>query len=248
MSKQDKKYLTSQNSKDFIVRQEFQKALTKEQFIEDFLNGTEILVEEIQEGQVIQSLKISDLVLPEVRGLWKVNLEKEIAGVSTKNYFKTPEIALLILTEESEDNYHLHIVLIELKSSLKDDKLKKSSNPKTKPKYEPSTLTTCEEKFKNAVNRLYLLLSLNDIKNHKIFQHYKSISIEFKGLIFYKNNKVKKDDDTELYQILTKILSQTKISQNDRTFIFPSILDAQEKMIIDFRTQEKITLQALINI
>jgi len=95
-------------------------------------------------------------------------------------------MALLLLIEENEGDYHLQAILIELKSSLKDVKLKNPSNPKEKSKYEPSTLTTCQEKFKNAVNRLYLFLSLNEVKNHKFYKNFKSISIGFKGLIFTK--------------------------------------------------------------
>lgn len=242
MNNNGKKYLISQNKNAFIIRKELQKALTNLKFIEDIFGDSELFVKEVNHDtkEVIQTIKITNLDLDEVCGLWRVNLETEIAGISTKDYFKTPEIALLVLIKENEDNYHLDIILIELKSSLQDAKLKKSSNLKSKPKFQVSTLTDCEEKFENATNRLYLLLSLNEVRNHTTYQN-KSISIDFKGVVFYKKSKIKKDDNTQLYQIFTG-------NSLDKKFMFKSILDSNEKIKIKFENRPEITLEELLKI
>ena len=86
-----KKYLlyTGTDKVSFIIRKEFQKFLTKSEFIEDIHGDEEAIIEEKDDNdELIQAVKV-DLTLNEnIKAVWRVNLEQEIEGISTKNILK----------------------------------------------------------------------------------------------------------------------------------------------------------------
>ena len=168
MSKKDrnKKFLVfNEESKKepFLVRKEFQKALAKEQIIEEIPLNEQIEVEETKaKKSKLKKVCIENLDYSEPKSkvikIWRVNLEKESAGISTKG--KTTEIALLILQKYPESsNYRLNVILIELKESIQP----KETSKKTR----DSTLEEIEQKIRDSLNRIYMLLTLNNHKNQK---------------------------------------------------------------------------------
>jgi hypothetical protein len=247
-------YLINQNSKELPLRNLFQRELDKLGFIENLLGDDKV---EILEEQTGQKIIISGLNDEQVKGVWKVNLEMEIAGISSKNTSKTPEAALLVLTKRENDaNYILHIFLVELKSSLQDSKIEKSKplgyiecdkcgNKIVKKtdnnisERKPSTLEDCERKLKAGMNRLYMLLSLNEYKNDNNFNNT-TIMIKFKGIIAYKKNQTTKDDNTELYQILQGNISNQLLTCK-------TIFTDKDKIKIYFSNHETIDLSQLLN-
>lgn len=116
-----------------------------------------------------------------IERIWKIDLEKELAGISTSS--KKTECAILIL-KKYESSYQLNILLIELKSSLKDQELK-----------------NIEEKFSCSMTRLYMLLVLNNHLNSIRGYDEATIYIDFQGILFYKDGRFT-DDDSQLYNIL----------------------------------------------
>lgn len=125
MSKKRNKFLiiNEENVKDhFLVRNEFHKALAKERLIEEIsLDNEFIEIEERNKTAKLKQVKITKLDYTnekfKVEKIWRVNLEKQIPGISTTG--KTTEVALLVLQKHLESNsYRLNIILIELKSSL----------------------------------------------------------------------------------------------------------------------------------
>jgi len=88
----------------------------------------------------------------EITKIWRVNLEElnkashdSISGKEDS----TTEIALIILTQPSQKNYHqMNIYLIELKTSLNCKRIE-----------------NIVRKLKSSMNRIYLLLTLNDHEN-----------------------------------------------------------------------------------
>jgi hypothetical protein len=96
--------------------------------------------------------------------IWRINLEKEIKGISTAN--KTGEIALAILKDK-----YLNVYIIELKSTIKD-----------------KTLKEIQGKIEDSISRFYFLLSLNSDKDH---ERFKNLKIRFIALIFSQPPKDK---------------------------------------------------------
>lgn len=171
-----------------FLRKELHKALAKEQFIEEIpIVKNEII--EIKENNSKAKLKkvfINELNYrddkSQVSRIWKINLEKDISGISTSS--KTPECAILVL-QKYENSYRLNILLIELKSFLDNKKL-----------------TEIEEKFACGMSRLYLLLVLNNHLNPVKGYNEDEIYIQFKGVLFYQNSKFNDDDNSQLLRIL----------------------------------------------
>lgn len=229
MSKRNKnKYLVhNDDSKDeIIIREALQEQLKAKGFFKEIMKHDTIIIEEANQNASVHKFIVSNLDLPEVKEIWQVNLEQEIEGVSTKNYFKTPETALLILTKKEEQKYHnLLVILVEMKSSLQNN-----------------TLQACEEKFMNAINRLYLFLSLHEMQDN---YEGETIQVKFKALIVYGKNRIKEikeeKDQFQLYQILKK-------ESINNVLVVTSLLSRREKIKIKFHDSSKITLQELINI
>ncbi|MDY7048705.1 MAG: hypothetical protein RPG89_08820, partial [Microcystis panniformis WG22] len=183
--------MSKSNSKKeiFSLRQEFHQALEKEGFIQE-ISPTQDEYIEIQETKqtdlkkvVINQLQFSSKndknISTEVDKIWVINLEKELPSIYTSG--KKSEKAILILQRKVDDagkilNYHLQICLIELKASLhpKNDK--------------ESTLKQIAGKFQSGMNRIYMLLTLNNHANPQKNYQNAQIFVQFRGIIFYNRN------------------------------------------------------------
>ncbi|MGC1247620.1 MAG: hypothetical protein WA865_15500, partial [Spirulinaceae cyanobacterium] len=111
-------------------------------------------------------------------------------------------------------------VLIELKSSLQPAKEKKG-------KLKNGSLTQIENKFKCAINRIYLLLTLNNHGNLNKGYESANIHLDFRGIIAYNRNKIQGDDGSELCQILNKAKKHPLLSCS-------TILSPKDKIEVGF--------------
>jgi hypothetical protein len=233
--------INNQNAKELPLKNLFQKELDKLGFIEDLLGNEEV---EILEEKTGQKIVISGLNNEQVKGVWKVNLEMEIAGISSKNTSKTVECALLLLTHKKEHIiYNLHVILIELKQSLTDTEIENGLLTK------PSRLQDCEGyykgnkehigKFPASINRIYMLLSLNEHKNDKNYNQL-TIQINFSGIIAYKNNIMTKEDGTQLYRFL-------KEAKQGELLTCKTILTDKDKIKTYFFNKETIDISKLLS-
>ena len=242
----DKKFLVFNEDSEkepFLIRKEFQKALAKEQIIEEIPLNEQIEVEETKAKKsklkkvCIENLDYSDSKSKVIK-IWRVNLEKEYYGISTIG--KTTEIALLVLQYFLKGSYRLNIILIELKESLQP----KETNPKTR----YSTLQDIKEKIKHSMNRMYMLLTLNNHENLEKGYQNNTLYIQFKAAIFYNRNEIKNQEDandaTDLYEILNKpninklIGCSTILSDPDKISVefFPKQpSDAEDNRIISLK-------------
>ncbi len=240
----EKKFLVFNEDSEkepFLIRKEFQKALAKEQIIEEIPLNEQIEVEETKAKKsklkkvCIENLDYSDEKSKVIK-IWRVNLEKEYYGISTVG--KTTEIALLVLQQYFENsNYRLSIILIELKESLQP----KETSKKTR----DSTLEEIEQKIRDSMNRMYMLLTLNNHSNSKKGYQNSTISIAFKAAIFYNRDEMKnKDDGTESYKILNNLKTNklvtcsTILRQQDKSkiYFFPKQpRDLEENRIISLK-------------
>ncbi len=227
MSKKRNKFLiiNEENVKDaFLVRNEFHSALAKEKLVEEiFVVDNEFIEikEERKKTPTLKLVKITELSYVDqkskVEKIWRVNLEKQIPGISTIG--KTTEVALLVLQKYLEsDTYTLNIILIELKSSLQSKKTKSG-------KILSSSLEEIQEKFRDTMNRMYMLLTLNNHSNQNRSYSHASINIDFKGAIFFHRNEIKESDiENQNEQIFDDIFkgkkslltSSTILSDNDK--------------------------------
>lgn len=183
-----------------------------------------------------------------IERIWRINLEQSVGGFTTGE--KTTEIALLIL-KKKEAEYKLYVIFIELKSTLKikeapkpkrDKKrsnsklssknsranLQSNSQKETPPK--AGELRSIADKFKGSMNRMYMLLTLNNHKNSDMGFQNDKISIDFKGLVFYNTklideSKLENKRDRQMYRILKK---------EERLLSCDTILDAKDKITIAF--------------
>lgn len=222
----DKKFLVFNEDSDkepFLVRKKFQKALAKAQIIEEIPLNEQIEVIETKSNKAkLKRVCIQDLdsdAKSKVIKVWRVNLEKEYYGISTKG--KTTEIALLVLQQYSPSNYRLNIILIELKESLQPQKIRKNKSTS-------SSLQEIEEKIRDSMNRMYMLLTLNNHENLEKGYQNSTISSDFKAAIFYNRDEMKnKDDGTESYKILNKL-------KTDKLITCSTILRDRDKIKINF--------------
>lgn len=196
-----KKYLIN-NSKpgEFILKNQFHKALAAQGFIEEItpLPNSAIVV---AEAKTQQNLTITHLNTNSVSAIWRINLEMEITGISSKNTAKTPEVAILVL-QNLGSTYCLNVFLIELKQTLKNSEM---VNGKRK----AGTLEICKEKLVGGMNRVYMLLSLLNHQNPQQRFDHATILVKFQGLIFYEKNQIANPPNNQptppnndLYQLL----------------------------------------------
>ncbi|MDB9315648.1 hypothetical protein PN462_21220 [Spirulina sp. CS-785/01] len=200
----------------FFIRQEFQKALQKEGLIEEIDLQDDIEIQETGKNATLKKLEITNLNFRDsksaVEKIWRINLEQEIPGISTKG--NTTEVALAVLQRFYLGSYSLNIILIELKSSLQKPKNKK-----------PSTLVDIHNKFKDTMNRMYMLLTLNNHYNPQKQYNEQTIYVKIKGAVVYNKNNISNDDGSELYSVL----------QNSKKLIScSSILDDKDKIEVKF--------------
>ncbi|MBS9386675.1 MAG: hypothetical protein HEQ24_21640 [Dolichospermum sp. BR01] len=243
MSKSNKYFLNNpKNRSVHSLRDELHKALAKEEFIIE-ISATEYEIIEIIENSSaakvkkvsIQELNYSD-EKSKVEKIWKIDLEKDIPGISTSS--RTPECAILVL-QKYKDSYRLNIILIELKSTIDNKELQKIG-----------------EKFQCAMSRIYMLLVLNNHLNSIQGYNESEIYIDFKGILFYqrfsdKSKFIEKYND-KLYLQMYSIL-QTP----DKSGILTceTILRPQDKIDIkcfcqqdnDVEEEIRINLQALLS-
>jgi len=234
--------MSKSNSKKeiFSLRQEFHQALEKSGFIEEICLSQDAYIE-IQETNksdlkkvVINHLKLSfkndKNISTEVDKIWVINLEKELPGISASG--KTPEKAILVLQRKVDDagkilNYHLQICLVKLKASLQAKKDKES------------TLKQLAGKFQSGMNRIYMLLTLNNYANPQKNYQDTEIFVQFRGIIFYNRNEIKDSDiakendrDYNLSEsTLYKILSQSTESD---LLTLETLLEERDKIVVRF--------------
>ncbi|NCS08026.1 MAG: hypothetical protein GPJ07_16345 [Microcystis aeruginosa G13-07] len=234
--------MSKSNSKNKIsyLRQKFHQALEEDGFIEEICLSQDACIE-IQETNksdlkkvVINHLQLSSKhdknISTEVDKIWVINLEKELPGISASG--KTPEKAILVLQRKVNDagkilNYHLQICLIELKASLQAKKDKES------------TLKQMAGKFQSGMNRIYMLLTLNNHANPQKNYQDTEIFVHFRGIIFYNRNEIKDSDiakqndrDYNLSEsTLHKILSQSTESD---LLTLETLLEERDKIVVRF--------------
>lgn len=144
------------------IRSRLQTQLDIDHLVEK-IEDREIDIEEHGKNATFKKLTITHLPY-ETSRIWRINLEKEIKGLSTAN--KTGEIALAILKEK-----FLNVYMIELKSTIKDRILKE-----------------IQGKIEDSISRFYFLLSLNSDKDN---DRFKNLKIRFIALIFSQRPKDK---------------------------------------------------------
>jgi hypothetical protein len=222
-------YLDSyKNPGGFFLRDELHKALVKEEFIVE-IPITEDEIIEITESSndaklkkvFIQKLNYSDNK-SKVEKIWKIDLEKDIPGISTRS--GTPECAILVL-QKYESSYRLKILLIELKSSIDDEKLEEIRN-----------------KFSCAMSRIYMLLVLNNHLNLTKGYSEEEIYIDFKGILFYIKNNLKGEYDREFHEIFNHDSSGSLTCE--------TILNKEDKIKVKFfcwQDEKTISLQDLLS-
>ena len=248
--------MSKSNSKKeiFSLRQEFHQALEKSGFIEEICLSQDAYIEILETKKsdlkkvVINHLQLSSKndknISTEVDKIWVINLEKELPGISASG--KTPEKAILVLQRKVDDggkicNYHLQICLIELKASLQAKKDKES------------TLKQLAGKFQSGMNRIYMLLTLNNHANPQKNYQNAQIFVQFRGIIFYNRNDIKDSDIAKENErgynssesTLYKILSQSTESD---LLTLETLLEERDKIVVRFiqnpnQTQDSMTIK-----
>jgi hypothetical protein len=235
MSKNNKFYLNNPKKPSVhSLRDKLHKALAKEEFIVE-IPVTEDEIIEIKEETVpvklknpvklkkvfIHKLNYSD-DKSKVEKIWKIDLQKNLSGISTSG--ATPECAILVL-QKYESSYRLKILLIELKSSIDDEKLEEIRN-----------------KFSCAMSRIYMLLVLNNHLNLTKGYSEEEIYIDFKGILFYIKNNLKGEYDREFHEIFNHDSSGSLTCE--------TILNKEDKIKVKFfcwQDEKTISLQDLLS-
>jgi len=164
------------------IRDELHLFLEKEKIVREIHDDfVEIL--EKNDNASLKSVKITSLYTSKAK-IWRINLEKLTNNSSKNQGFsvtgKTTETALLVLTKRNVD-LTLYICLIELKSSLRPDE-------KHRKKW--SCLDDVAEKFQSSINKICLLLTLNNHDNPLQGYANQNIHVIFKGLLFYNKDNI----------------------------------------------------------
>lgn len=221
-----------------FLREQFQSSLEKIGFIRDILIDEDQILEIVEaRSPGLKKVTITQLSDSQtIDRIWEINLEyknDDYPGLSTGD--STPEKAILILQKRINQNgdisdYHLSIILVELKASLQPRKLKKDKD---------STLQQIYRKFQCAMNRMYMLLSINNHRSPRKPYQDKSIYVKFQGLIFYNRNEIKDGDvpsadnnrydlnESNLYDILTNPTRSETLTVN-------TLLEERDKIKIKF--------------
>lgn len=241
------------NNKDLkFLRFKVQKALAEQGLIEEVdLDDDSIEIIETSRTATLKKVCIRDLDFKNkklsIDTIWKINLERDIPGISTKG--RTAEMALIILQKYETGGYRLNVCLIEMKSSLQPRKIIKNKKD-WKDKVKDNSLIEIGEKIECNMNRMYMLMSLNNhqIPSKKVYSRYSeaNIDIYFKGIIIFGRNELSPDFDvfnsTELSRItddykriLCKRLYEI-LNSHDRAGLVDilTILDEHDKIIIKF--------------
>jgi hypothetical protein len=146
------------------IRAKLQNTLKRQHFVVEITTDTIEIEEPKNFGKkgALEKVIINNFPYNDYQRNWRINLEKEILGLSSSE--NKTEVALALL----QKNY-LNVYLIELKSRIDDKQLEKIIT-----------------KFRDSISRFYFLLSLNDSNDHKPFPE---LNIRFKSIIFYNGNE-----------------------------------------------------------
>ncbi|TAE61473.1 MAG: hypothetical protein EAZ87_02200 [Nostocales cyanobacterium] len=237
-SNKSKYFLNNPHKRDLLnLRYEVHKALSDKELIEEKAVAEDEIIEIEENGQgakfkklCIQGLNYADNK-SKVERIWKINLEKEIGGISTRD--STPECAILVL-QKYDSSYKLNILLIELKSSIDNE-----------------GLANIEKKFSCAMSRVYMLLVLNNHLNPTQGYNEKEIYIDFKGILFYRTfsarKKLEENNDSQLLEIIKNdnksgiLTCETILNKEDKIkikcFCYPDV---------DKETEIRINLKDLL--
>ncbi|MBS9391249.1 MAG: hypothetical protein HEQ30_22300 [Dolichospermum sp. OL01] len=238
-------FLNSPNDPNLpLLRNELHKALAQREFIVEIPVTEDNIIEIKEENSnaklkkvFIKKLNYSGNNDSKVEKIWKVDLEKDIPGISPIG--KTPECAILVL-QKYESSYRLSIILIELKSTIDNKELQKIG-----------------EKFQCAMSRIYMLLVLNNHLNSIQGYNESQIYIDFKGILFYQTfsdrSKFTEKDNDKLYLQMYSIL---QTSDKSGILTCETILKPQDKINIKCFTPQdnhnlepemRINLQSLLS-
>jgi hypothetical protein len=203
------------------IRNELHIFLEKEKIVREIQDDfVEIL--EKNTNASLKSVKITNLYDPIIGDtnsarIWRVDLEEltnsKNQGSKNQRFSitgKTTEIALLVLTKRGV-NLTLYVCLIELKSSLRPDE----KNKKTW-----SCLDDVADKFQSSINKICLLLTLNNYDNPLQGYANQNINVIFKGLLFYNKDNI--DRNSPLLQEPSESLGTNLLA----------ILDSQNRQTI----------------
>ncbi len=206
--------LISENKPYFPLRNAYYKALVEIGLLENVDLSATIKIEEKKEEKAIHTVILTNLhcknECEEVVEIWKFDLEKEKRGYKTIG--KPTECAILVfLKRENEDK--IVVLLPELKSSLQTNK----------------TLEHCEGKFKDTMNRLYLLLlATNDRETTE--SDLKNTKIIFKGIIFYIRDEINEANESD------GALKRIKYDENGKVLAtFATIMNENDKIQVVFQ-------------
>jgi hypothetical protein len=182
------------------IRNELHIFLEKEKIVREIQDDLVEILEENTNAS-LKSVKITNLYAPIMSNtnkakIWCINLEKLINSKNKGFSFtgKTTETALLILIEE-EANLKLYVCLIELKSSLRPDE---KNNKKW------SCLDDVADKFQSSINKICLLLTLNNHDNPLQGYTNQNIHVVFQGVLFYNKDNI--DRNSPIIQELAESL------------------------------------------
>lgn len=182
--------LNNPDNQDYLsLRDELHRAFKNQEFIVEIpvTDDESIKIKENNLDAKLKKLVINQLNYGDnkskVTRIWQIDLEKDLLGITTRA--KTTECAILVL-QEYESSYKLSVILIELKSSIDNQKL-----------------IEIEEKFACTMTRLYMLLILNNHLNPIQGYNEETIYIDFQGILFYNYKHGKfNDKNNQLYSIL----------------------------------------------
>jgi hypothetical protein len=223
MSKQKKRFLTNfSDNNPVLLRNEYANALIQAGLLQKIDLNDSITIRE-EKNATKHTIIINNLLCTNetatqsVMDIWVFNLETEKRGFTTIG--KTTECAILVFLQ-GENQDKIVILLPELKQSLTTNK----------------TLSDCETKFKDTMNRLYLLLlATNDRETMK---NERTTIFQFKGFIFYQNDNLNANETSELYNIYkgdsTVYTCSTLLNENDKINI--ECIKTSEKQTFSLKT------------
>ncbi|HAN75999.1 MAG TPA: hypothetical protein DCQ51_19030 [Planktothrix sp. UBA8407] len=237
-------------SKKKLLKFEFQKALAGQSLIEKVdLNDDSIEIIETGKKAKLKNVSIRILDFKDkkssIEAIWRVNLEIPIPGISTQG--KTVEMALIISQKYETGDYCLNVCLIEMKSSLQPRRINENAkNDKDVKDVKENSLIEIVQKIQCSMNRMYMLMSLNNHQNRKGYSGV-NIHIEFKGIIIFNENELIASDfnnsdvdpkllapSKELYETSKDLYKFLTSDNRSGLLSVRTILDDKDKITIKF--------------
>ncbi|MFK7904559.1 MAG: hypothetical protein AB8B69_05525 [Chitinophagales bacterium] len=195
-----------------ILRKELPKSLINSGLIEELYLGDDIEVIGGTKYKKLKEIIITHTDLPNVRKIWRLNLEKPIPQIPFEG--KKVEAAILVLThkEEGHSTKQLEIILFELKTSLHANR--------------NNMFSKIEGKLADSINRTYLLLMILEDILLQNEPKESTIKINFRGAICY-NEEARSIENVDLYKVY-------KNEKPDNIINLKSILKNPEKLKVNF--------------